>query len=122
MANVAVMEQTSDLTSEQPKESRSDLFETYPYGWRYVHCIENGIEQWKQVPLTREDLLHPQLGDTKVHYEYHERFCTYLYDGLVGRLATIPNTLVLHDVGIYWDDPQLKHHSPDIAVISHYTD
>jgi len=117
MANVAVMEQTSDLARQKPKESRPHVLETYPYGWRDVRCFDNGIEKWKRVPLTREDLLHPQLGDTKVHYEYHERFCTYLYDGLVARLATKPNTLVLHDVGIYWDDPHLKHHAPDIAVI-----
>lgn len=99
------------------EEERDHLFDAYPYGWRYVHRIIDGEERWQQVPLTREDLLHPQLGDSKVHNEYHERFSAYLYYVLTQQVADDPHAVVLHDVGVVWDNPNLKHHAPDIAVI-----
>lgn len=122
MAKVAVIEQTNAPASKKPEEKSPHLLDIYPYGWRYTHTVVNGVEKWKRVPLTRQELLHPELGDTKVHYEYHERFCTYLYDVLVAQLADDPQAVVLHDVGVYWDDPQLDHHAPDIAVIFDVTE
>jgi Uma2 family endonuclease len=82
-----------------------------------VRRVINQEEIWERLPLTREDVKHPQLGDTIVHKEYHERFSTYLYDVLALQLADDPQAVVLHDVGVYWEDKELGHHAPDIAVI-----
>jgi Uma2 family endonuclease len=122
MEKVAVIEQTSAPAREKPQEKSPHLLDIYPYGWRYVRTVVNSVEKWKRVPLTRQELLHPELGDTKVHYEYHERFCTYLYDVLVAQLTDDRGAIVLHDVGVYWDDPDLDHHAPDIAVIFNVTE
>ena len=116
MVAVITPEKVTSTVIEREQE-RDPLFGAYPYGWRYTHRIIDGEEGWEQVPLTREDLLHPQLGDTKVHNEYHERFSAYLYYVLTQQVADDPHAVVLHDVGVVWDNPNLKHHSPDIAVI-----
>jgi len=69
------------------------------------------------VPLTLEDVLHPQFGDVHVLSSAHSLDCKYMYDVLGAWLAEDRSAAVLSDVGVFWDDPELKHHSPDIAVI-----
>src|SRR5262249_25165727 len=69
------------------------------------------------VPLTLEDILHPQLGDHHVLTRSHILDCKYLQDVLAAWLAEDLAAVVLADTGIYWDIPKLRHHSPDIAVI-----
>jgi Uma2 family endonuclease len=71
----------------------------------------------EQVPLTLEDVLHPQEGDQGTHAEAHERRCVYLYDVLSAQLAADPTAVVLKDVRVAWDVPDLKPHGPDLAVI-----
>jgi len=96
----------------------SDKKDRYPYGWRYVRFQNpNGEEKWERVPLTLEDILHPQVGDFRMHSEEHERFCAYLYNVFTARLASIADAVVLHDVRVAWDHPDLAPHGPDIAVI-----
>ena len=88
------------------------------YGWRYVrHADAEGGAQFDQIPLTLEDVLHPQEGDFIVHSEAHERRSLYLYDVFGARLADDPSAVVLHDVRVAWDIPGLKAHGPDLAVI-----
>ncbi len=90
----------------------------YPYGWREaVHQLPNGKTIRQRVPLTLYDILHPQVGDYRMHNEEHERFCNYLYDVLSARLAKDPHAVVLYDVRVAWDSPDLTPHGPDIAVI-----
>ena len=90
----------------------------YPYGWRYVQRTSScGKTKWERVPLTLYDILHPQVGDYRMHSDQHQRFCTYLHDVLTARLANTPNAVVLHDVRVAWDNPDLEAHGPDIAVI-----
>lgn len=90
----------------------------YRYGWRDVRRTSpEGHEEWVRVPLTREDILHPQVGDFRMHSYDHERFCVYLHNVLTAQLAGEPEAVVLHDVRVAWDDPDLKAHGPDIAVI-----
>ena len=120
MSSVMTLEQvnvTSPATITPPSAASPNGLDAYPHGWRYVRRSANGEDNWVRVPLKREDVLHPQLGDKKVHSEYHERFSTYLYDVLTEQVANDPHAVVLHDVGIMWNDPDLKHHAPDIAVI-----
>lgn len=117
MSSVMTLEKVaSPVTITSPAIVSNDL-DPYPHGWRYVRRSVNGEDKWVRVALRRDDVLHPQLGDKKVHSEYHERFSTYLYDVLAQQIADDPHAVVLHDVGIVWNDTHLKHHAPDIAVI-----
>jgi len=69
------------------------------------------------VPLTVEDLLHPQEGDQATHSSAHQRRRRYLVDVLESQLRHDPNAVVLEEVRIAWDTPDLGAHGPDIAVI-----
>ncbi len=87
-------------------------------GWRDVRRrYPNGREEIDRVPLTREDILHPQEEDCVTHTDDHQRFCVYLYNVLRGLFLNNPHMVVLHDVLVGWDVPGLRGHGPDIAVI-----
>lgn len=90
----------------------------YRYGWRYVRReLPGGDYTYDQIPLTLQDVLHPQEQDFIVHSDAHQRFCIYLHNVLTSHLAADPSTVVLHDVRVAWDVPDLQPHGPDIAVI-----
>ncbi|NJN66793.1 MAG: Uma2 family endonuclease, partial [Chloroflexaceae bacterium] len=90
----------------------------FRYGWRYVCRLSNGVEEWERVPLTEDDVLHPQLEDYVSQSHIHHCICHYLYTVLRSRLKRIPGGLVLHDVLIDWGVPGLKGHAPDLAVFA----
>jgi Uma2 family endonuclease len=71
----------------------------------------------EQVPLTLEDVLHPQEGDQVTHSDAHQRRRRYLVNVLEAQLASDPPAVVLDDVRIAWDHPDLKPHGSDISVI-----
>lgn len=103
---------TTLTVQHEPQEA------TYPYGWRYVEQLQpDGRVVTEQVPLTLEDVLHPREGDQMTHSDLHQRICIYLYNVFRGLLAAIPSAVVLHDVRVAWDAPELKAHGPDLAVI-----
>ncbi|MEW5986721.1 MAG: Uma2 family endonuclease [Chloroflexota bacterium] len=113
---------TAVLAPTQPAihADRSEISPADPfrYGWREIQqAIPGGGVQWERIPLSLEDVLHPQVGDYRMHSDEHERFCVYLYDVLTLLLANDPLAIVLHDVRVAWDDPNVKPHGPDIAVI-----
>ncbi len=90
----------------------------FRYGWRYLqHTLPDGTTQIEQVPLTLEDLLHPEEGDQVTHSDAHQRRCAYLYNVFRARVKSDPAAVVLHDVRVKWDVPELKPHGPDIMVI-----
>jgi Uma2 family endonuclease len=90
----------------------------YPYGWRVVAQERgDGGMDYVYVPLTREDLLHPEEDDQVTHAEPHERRCVYLYDVFRARVAGTAGVVVLKDVRIAWDRPNLRAHGPDLMVI-----
>jgi Uma2 family endonuclease len=90
----------------------------FRYGWRDINRRRpDGTIEWEQIPLTLEDVLHPQEGDVILESTQHDRNVRYLADVLSERLANDPGALVLRDCGVYWDIPDLRHHSPDVAVI-----
>jgi Uma2 family endonuclease len=96
----------------------ADPSDPYRYGWRYVrHKHADGTESIEQVPLTLEDVLHPQEGDQVTHSDAHQRRRRYLCDVLEAQLARDPTAVVLDDVRVAWDVPDLKPHGPDIMVI-----
>jgi hypothetical protein len=99
------------------RPARSDRA-SFEYGYRLVRRPgRNGRAEWQRIPLTLEDVLHPQEGDVHVLSDPHAEDCTYSRTVLKDRYAGDPSVAVLTDCGIYWDIPRLKHHSPDVAVI-----
>ena len=88
------------------------------YDWRHVQREQpDGSVTIERVPLTLEDVLHPEEGDQAPESEPHERRRRYLADVLTARLADDPGAVVLSDVRIAWDTPGVRPHGPDIAVI-----
>jgi Uma2 family endonuclease len=84
----------------------------FPYGWRYVRRGD----EFEQVPLTLEDVLHPQEGDViPVNYP-HDRDCRYLAGEFESRPLSPPLGLVTHDLLVNWGVPGIRNHSPDVAV------
>jgi Uma2 family endonuclease len=90
----------------------------FRYGWREVPVRRaDGRVDFDRIPLTLEDLLHPKMGDVMPQSTPHDRDIHYLKDVITGRVAPDPSAVVYHDVIIDWDDPELRHHSPDISVL-----
>jgi colicin import membrane protein len=94
----------------------------FRYGWRYVCRISNGEEEWERVPLTEDDVLHPQPEDYVIQSNPHYLICHYLYTVLRSRLKHLPGGLILHDVLVDWGIPRLKAHAPDLAVFAEVWD
>jgi Uma2 family endonuclease len=68
------------------------------------------------VPLTPDDLLHPQEHDQIPENTTQERDRTYLAGALRLRLRHRPRVRVLSDCLVDWGVPDLRNHSPDISV------
>ncbi len=109
------------VTLKPPPElpPRSDPFR---YGWRYVlrQIDANGNEVWDQIPLTLDDVLHPEPGDFIVNSTAHARDCTYLANVIGSRCKRRPRwkAVVLADTRVAWGDRiGLRGHGPDLAVI-----
>jgi len=106
---------TPSTHGDTESTSQTDPFR---YGWRYVpHLLPNGTTTFDQIPLTLEDVLHPEEGDFIVQNEPHNRLCNYLFSVLRAQVAHDPTALVLSDCRIAWDVPGLRPFGPDIAVI-----
>jgi colicin import membrane protein len=89
----------------------------FRFGWRYVQQIgPDGAKQWVQVPLTLDDVLHPQEHDHIPENSQQEKDRTYLASVLRYRLSGNPQALVLSDCLINWGIRGLGNHSPDISV------
>lgn len=96
------------LTEEDP----------YRYGWRWRKVERaDGRVEYEQVPLTYDDLLHPEEEDFIVQSHFHNRRCTYLCDVFRERVERDVTAVVLCDNRVAWDVPELKAHGPDIMVI-----
>lgn len=88
------------------------------YGYREIaRMLPDGQVVFDRVGLTLEDLLHPRMGDKAVESSVHDLERGYLAWVFRARVADDPQALVLSDTGVFWDDPDLGHHSPDVAAI-----
>ena len=91
---------------------------SFKYGWRYVKVkLPDGSVDFDRLPLTLEDVLHPQFGDVHVLSDAHGDDCTYLRDVLKDRHRDDASVAVFYDVGIFWDIEGIKNHSPDLSLI-----
>ena len=83
------------------------------YGWREVR--RNGI--LVNVPLTREDMLHPQEGDHVTVNDPHVQLCIDLFVIITRLLKNTPGARVFHDMSVFWDVPGMKSSGPDFTVV-----
>lgn len=106
---------TTTVEIYSPRPEPEDAFR---YGWRYLRREgPDGRETWERVPLTLEDVLHPQEEDVVTQSVTHQLRQEYLHTVLAAQLAHDPTAIVVADLLIDWDVPGLKGHGPDIAVI-----
>jgi colicin import membrane protein len=105
---------TAPTLTPQAQPPQDDPFR---YGWRWIKRPQpDGTEEFEQVPLTLEDLLHPEEDDFIVQTSDHQDWCRYLADVFAARVAADPTAVVLFDVRVAWDVPGLRAHGPDVAV------
>ncbi len=107
----------SATLTDQANAVRSTDTEPF-YGWRFIRReLPDGTVEWDQVPLTYEDVLHPEEGDQVTHSSIHQRRWHYLREVFERQVADDPSAVVLDDVRIEWDVPDLRPHGPDLMVI-----
>lgn len=96
-------------------DSRPDLF---ALGWRYVAVPgPDGTTTQEMIPLTLEDLLHPEEGDVIVQNTAHDRDLVYLREVFHRQLDDRPDARVFCDLRVEWGVEGMRHHSPDLAVV-----
>jgi colicin import membrane protein len=89
----------------------------FRYGWRFVKKLRpDGRTNLVQVPLTLEDVLHPQEGDVIPESTYQERDAEYLRPIFRDRVARLPGGHFLAGCLIDWNVPGVRNHSPDLTV------
>ncbi len=88
------------VTPASGTHDADDAVDPYRYGWRYLRRdLADGAQVMEQVPLTLEDVLHPQEGDQVSHSDADGRR-RYLVNVLEAQLAHDPTAVVLDDVRI----------------------
>lgn len=108
----------SSITNPIPDPLSSPATDPYYYGFRDECFVEpDGSIREERIALTLEDHLHPHEGDQFMEGSLHDLLRGYLRDVFRMQLGNDPTALVLSDTGVYWEQPPLRHHCPDVAVI-----
>ncbi len=103
---------------KMPKPEPGPQEDPWYYGWRYVEQTgPDGQVRMVQVPLTEEDVLHPQEDDFIVQNDDHTRDCHYLKTILDAHLADHPGVHVFYDHRMDWGVEGIKAHGPDFAIV-----
>jgi hypothetical protein len=96
-----------------------DPNDPFRYGWRYVNETNaEGKTITRQVPLTEEDVLHPQEDDFIMENPLHNDNVDTVRDAMVVRLENKPGFIWLCNCRIDWGIEGLEPLGPDIAVLS----
>ncbi len=107
-----ILENPADLN--EPVDAK----DPYAYGWRYVKKnVSNGSTKLVKVPLTLEDILHPQEEDFRVLTNAHRLDCQYLAEVIEASLVEKSGAQLLADCRVAWDAKGKYGHGPDIAVV-----
>jgi colicin import membrane protein len=88
----------------------------YGSRWLSVH-LPNGEAVLRQIPLTPDDLLDPQLGDEVTQGDQHFDMMMYLVDLLRRHFAAQKDIYIIGDLKMLWRIPGLPGPAPDVAVI-----
>src|SRR5689334_9256605 len=90
----------------------------YYYGSRWCPVqLPDGRVELREIPLTPEDFLHPQLGDQFVQGYWHGVHVACLFVQILERYESSPDVLVSSRLKIRWGIHGLPEPDPDIAVI-----
>ncbi|HTU22301.1 MAG TPA: Uma2 family endonuclease [Gemmataceae bacterium] len=117
------MNRAGRSTSKNGKSRRAEQPDPFRFGWRYVQQIAaDGSKESVRVPLTLDDVLHPQEGDEIPDNSQQGRDCNYLYSVLKWRLADNPHAVVFSDCLVNWGVRGLRNPSPDISVFDGVAD
>lgn len=110
------MTKPSDPVARKQAEWETDPFR---YGWRTVEVVgPDGQPTWKDVPLTIEDVLHPQEEDHFMLNEWHDEDTVYLRGVLHQVVRGRPGVRVFHDMRTDWGVPGLEPMGPDLGVFA----
>jgi colicin import membrane protein len=89
----------------------------FRFGYRYVsRQLPDGTTEWEEVPLTLEEVLHPELDYVIPQSNRHQHESAYLREVFRARLAGVQGALVLCDCCVDLNLPGVKHICPDVAV------
>jgi Uma2 family endonuclease len=95
----------------------------FRYGWRFVKkLLPDGSTDLVQVPLTLEDVLHPQEDDQIPERPQQHLDAVYLDPILrVRAQERLVDPLVLGDCLVAWGVRGIRNHSPDFSVFEGVT-
>lgn len=94
--------------------------DAFRYGWRYIpRRRPDGEEVLDEVPLTLDDVLHPEEGDGIPESSLHGDERAYLRDVIAQRFTRKQKARVFTDCLIDWGVPGLRNHSPDVSAFDH---
>jgi colicin import membrane protein len=103
---------------KMPRPEPGPQEDRWYYGWRYVDQIgPDGQIMTIRVPLTKEDVLHPQEDDFIVQNDDHTKDCHYLKTILDAYLSDRPAVHVFYDHRMDWGVEGIEPHGPDFAVV-----
>jgi Uma2 family endonuclease len=101
--------------SEDLEPLENDPFR-FGWGFRKVRLPDGSFEV-REVPLTAEDLLDPQVGDCLVQNGLHIDMVHTLFEMVKGRYESRLDVLVTSDMKMRWGIRGLSEPAPDLAVI-----
>jgi hypothetical protein len=103
--------------SDRPPTKPPGEPDPFRYGWRYISVTRaDGTQDLDQVPLTLEDVLHPDAGDIIVQSDPHDWDRAYLKAVFDTRLMDDSTAVVLSDCQVDFNLPGVKPLCPDDAV------
>ena len=89
----------------------------FRYGFRYIEETDaQGKIKWTQMPLTLDDVLHPQVGDFIAQSSEHDAVCDYAKTVCKHQSKSRLDTVALHDVRVDLNVPGVKPVGPDVAL------
>jgi colicin import membrane protein len=108
---------TSSPSSSLAAPTAAAQPDPFRFGWRYVRGTgRNGAAEHVRVPLTLDDVLHPQEGDHIPENSQQELDRSYVAAVLRYRLADNQRMKVLSDCLINWGVKGIGNHAPDVVV------
>jgi Uma2 family endonuclease len=108
-------------SSHVPLPPQCEEDDPFRYGRRYVkRVLPNGREVLDVVPLTLEDVLHPQEGDEISERPRQRKDSEYLAPILRQRIQRVPGGHLTDDCLVEWR-PGLPRHAPDFAAFEGLT-
>lgn len=93
------------------------------YGRRQVvRYDKTGQPSYSWHPLERADFLNPREGDEFAHGERHDQIVRTLRRLLRYRFRYNPATVVLSQVKLVWDRPDLAQPAPDLTIVTNVSE